>query len=190
MCVQRLMKPTERSSRSSVSSAVSSQTMTGSTVTTNDQLLRRLLGVGNTQGSTDLMRMICGLTTGKLDSSCADGSNMTQFNRNLHDWYVNLGQALTLFMRSMNSNTDTSSNYFWNNSLFPFGTTGTGGTVKGWSFMNETDTTPMLNRAGGARDQSAMWEACEGREGRSKARCMREYMNQQQTGGTGARLNP
>lgn len=174
--------------------------MAGSgTMLTSDETLRQLFRMSVGEGTRiDVMRHLCGMVMGDFVSTCAQGeSNLSEFNRHLNVWFVSLGHALSDFMTDLNRDgTDMSDDYFWNDKAFPWmgsGSSMTGsGMVKGWQWMNDTTDDALLDDASEKDDtvmdggmssdthsQRAAWDACTDREGAGKARCIRQYIEQQ-----------
>jgi hypothetical protein len=195
LCVIRL---SQRSSPSSSSvSSISSEAGTGAL--TSEETLGQLLKMSIGEGTRiDVMRHLCGMVMGEFISTCAQGeTNLRAFNRHLNLWFTDLGRALSDFMTDLNeSGNDRSGDYFWNNDsgMFPWSGTGSAGTgsVKGWQWMNDTDSEPLLDdmmdeelldggMSSDTRSQRSAWDACEERQGPGKARCIRQYLEQQNT---------
>jgi hypothetical protein len=202
MCVIRLTHPNSSMSSASSRSSLSSAMTQSGALTTNESMLRTLLRMSAGEGTqVNLMRQLCGLVTGEFVSSCAQGKGgLQEFNRQLNTWFLQLGQTLAGFMRDLNRGGDMSSTYFWNSGTFPFmggsGSSSSAGTgsVKGWNWMNETDSEPLVSPMSSSssmdRGQEAAWAACEDREWPYKSRCVRQYLENQnmQDGGASSSL--
>jgi hypothetical protein len=134
------------------------------------------------------MRTLCVLIMNDNSATCMQGSNMREFNRLMQQWFMNLGSALTQFMMNANrGGTDLTPSYFWNSQMFP--SRGTGA-VKGWEDstdgdewnlwdMSDSSSSAVSDDAAAGSGQEAAWAACEGRDGRGKVRCVRDYLEQQ-----------